>query len=483
MKLTFWGAAGTVTGSMHLVESGSKRILLDCGLYQGRRKDADRKNRHLPFPAPSIDAVILSHAHIDHSGNLPTLVRNGFAGPIFTTPATLDLCNWMLRDTAHIQEKDAEFLNKRLEKRKAMALDNGLAQPLYTMADAERTLPLFQGVPYHSPHMLDPGLTYVAYDAGHILGSSSIVLHEDRKGARVRLAYSGDVGRPDLPIIRDPETPPAAEYLILESTYGGRLHKDVTHVINKLADVVNRTARRGGRIIVPSFAVGRTQQLVLLLHQLANEKRIPSIPIFVDSPLAVNVTDVHRNHPECFDEETREYLLHGEDPFGFGRLRYIRDVEDSKKLNDLHGPFVVISASGMAEQGRILHHLRNNIEDPRNTVLITGFQARDTLGRKLIEKWPEVRIFGEPMRVRAEVASLDELSAHADYRELLEWIRPMAASLARVFLVHGEPEQSAHLAQLLRSEHHMDVVIPCAGQSFDLNLDETVNPSRSIYTE
>ena len=467
MKLTFWGAAGTVTGSMHLVESGGKRILLDCGLFQGRRKDADRINRNLPFPASSIDAVVLSHAHIDHCGNLPTLVKGGFSGPIFTTPATIDLCNWMLRDTAHIQEKDAEFLNKRLEKRKAKGLENGLVEPLYTMEEAERTLPLFQPFPYHSPHPLTPQLTYISYDAGHILGSSSVVLHDASNG-RVRLAFSGDVGRPNLPIIRDPETLPPVEYLILESTYGGRLHKSVSHVVNKLADVVNRTARRGGRIIVPSFAVGRTQQLVLLLHQLANEKRIPNIPIFVDSPLAINVTQVHRDHAECFNDEARGYLLQGQDPFGFSRLQYIREAADSKKLNDLHGPFVVISASGMAEQGRILHHLRNNIEDPRNTVLITGFQAQDTLGRKLVEKWPEVRIFGEPMRVRAEISSLDELSAHADQGELLEWIRPLAPSLRKVFLVHGEPQQAETFARLLHSTYNLDVAVPGPGQSFEL---------------
>ena len=467
MKLTFWGAAGTVTGSMHLLESGGKRILLDCGLFQGRRKDADRINRNLPFPGSSIDAVVLSHAHIDHSGNLPTLVRNGFSGPIFTTPATVDLCNWMLRDTAHIQEKDAEFLNKRLEHRKSHGQENGLVEPLYTMQDAERTLPLFHPVSYHSPQLLAPQLNYVPYDAGHILGSSSVVLHESSNG-RVRLAFSGDVGRPNLPIIRDPETLPAAEYLILESTYGGRLHKNVGHVVNKLADVVNRTARRGGRIIVPSFAVGRTQQLVLMLHQLANEKRIPNIPIFVDSPLSINVTQVHRDHPECFDEEAREYILHGEDPFGFSRLQYVRDAADSKKLNDLHGPFVVISASGMCEQGRILHHLRNNIEDPRNTVLITGFQAQDTLGRKLVEKWPEVRIFGEPMRVRAEISSLDELSAHADQSELMEWIRPLAPTLRKVFLVHGEPQQAQTFAKLLHSTYNLGVAIPGPGQSFEL---------------
>ncbi|MGD0497970.1 MAG: MBL fold metallo-hydrolase [Bryobacteraceae bacterium] len=468
MKVTFWGGAGEVTGSMHLVESGGKRILLDCGLHQGRRKDADRKNRELPFEGSSIDAVILSHAHIDHSGNLPTLVKRGFSGPIYSTPATIDLCGWMLRDTAHIQEKDAEFLNKRREHRKAHGLENGPVTPLFTMEDAERALPLFQPVPYHSPQTLSPGLAYVPYDAGHILGSSCVALREAGNGARVRLSFSGDVGRPNLPIIRDPEPMPPADYLIMESTYGGRLHKSVDHVVNKLADVVNRTAHRGGRIIVPAFAVGRTQQLVLLLHQLANEKRIPNIPIFVDSPLAMNVTQVHRDHAECFDDETRAYLLHGEDPFGFQRLTYVRESAESKKLNDLHGPYVVISASGMCEQGRILHHLMNNIADPRNTVLITGFQAADTLGRKLIDKWPEVRIFGEPMRVRAEISSLDELSGHADQAELMAWIKPLAPSLRKVFLVHGEPRQSQTLATLLEAEYGLDVTVPTPGQSFEI---------------
>jgi metallo-beta-lactamase family protein len=468
MRLTFWGAAGTVTGSMHLLETGGKRLLLDCGLYQGRRKDADQKNRHLPFPGSSIDAAILSHAHIDHSGNLPTLVKNGFSGPIYSTSATIDLCNWMLRDTAHIQEHDAEFLNRRMEHRRSAGLDNGVVQPLYTMADAEQTLPLFRPVPYHAPFTLAPGFVYEAYDAGHILGSSNIVLSDATGPSIVRLIFSGDIGRPNLPIIRDPEAMPPADYLIMESTYGGRLHKTVSHVVNKLADVVNRTARRGGRIIVPAFAVGRTQQLVLLLHQLADEQRIPNIPIFVDSPLAVNVTDVHRKHAECFDSETREYLERHEDPFGFRRLQYIREAAESKKLNDLHGPFVVISASGMCEQGRILHHLRNGIEDPRNTVLITGYQAPDTLGRKLVEKWPEVKIFGEPMRVRAEISSLDELSGHADQHELIEWLRPLAPSLRKVFLVHGEAGQSDILARRLRSDFGLDVAVPAPGQSFEL---------------
>ena len=468
MKLTFWGAAGAVTGSMHLVESGGKRFLLDCGLNQGRRKESDEKNRRLPFPASSIDGVVLSHAHIDHTGNLPTLVKNGFSGPIYTTPATVDLCGWMLRDTAHIQEHDAEFLNKRREHRKQKGLDNGPVVPLYTMHDAEATLPLFRPVSYHTPQALAPGLSYECHDAGHILGSSWVVLREVSSGSTVRLGFSGDLGRPGLPIIRDPEPLDPVDYLILESTYGGRLHKDAHHVVNKLADVVNRTAHRGGRIIVPAFAVGRTQQLVLLLHQLADQKRIPDIPIFVDSPLALNITQVHRDHPECFDDEARQFLFNHEDPFGFRRLKYVREAGESKKLNDLHGPFVVISASGMCEQGRILHHLRNGIEDPRNTVLITGFQAKDTLGRKLVEKWQEVLIFGEPMRVRAEISSLDELSGHADQRELMDWIAPRAASIRKVFLVHGEPEQSATLAKLLHSQYGLDAEPARPGQTFEL---------------
>jgi metallo-beta-lactamase family protein len=471
MKLTFWGATGEVTGSLHEVQADGKRYLLDCGLTQGRRKEAEQRNRHLPVPAAGVHAVLLSHAHIDHSGNLPSLVKNGFQGPIFTTPASVDLCNAMLRDTAHIQEKDAEFVNKR--RRRRAGRDNGVdeapVEPLYTMEDAERTLPLLQPVPYYTPKKLDDFLAYECYDAGHMLGSSVIILHYRNGGKRIRLAYSGDVGRPKLPIVRDPDVLPPAEYLIMESTYGNRFHKDEGAVADKLAGIVQRTCERGGKIIVPAFAVGRTQQLVLLLHQLANAGRIPKIPIFVDSPLAVDVTAVFRKHVECFDAETRQYLLDGEDPFGFERLRYIRDVADSMKLNDLRGPFVVVSASGMCEAGRILHHLRNNIEDPRNTILITGFQAANTLGRKLVENWQQVPIFGEPMRVRAEVAKLNELSGHADQGELLEWLKPLAPHLKRIFLVHGEPSQSAALKNAIEAEYGVETLIPTRGQSFLLD--------------
>lgn len=471
MKVTFWGAAQTVTGSMHEIQANGKRYLLDCGLYQGRRKEAATRNRDLPVPAGSVDAVILSHAHIDHSGNLPSLAKAGFQGPIYTTPPTADLCDAMLRDSAYLQQKDAAFLNKRRHRRKTVdpSAENGDIEPLYTMEDAERALKMFQPVPAYTPTRLDSVLSYESYNAGHMLGSTAVLLHQHSGEKRIRLIFSGDVGRPGSAIIRDPDVLPGVDYLIMESTYGDRLHKDTEAVSLKLAEIINRTCRRGGKIIVPAFAVGRTQQLVLLLHELSNQKKIPGIPIFVDSPLAVDVTKVFRKHSECFDAETRRYLLEGEDPFGFQRLRYLRDVSESKALNDLHGPFVVISASGMCEAGRILHHLKNSIEDARNTVLITGFQAEHTLGRKIVDKRPEVPIFGEPMRLRAEVAKLNELSGHADQRELLEWLKPMAQALKKIFLVHGEPAQSAALAGAIRQRYGTDTVIPERGQSFELN--------------
>ncbi len=471
MKVTFWGAAGTVTGSLHEVHAGGVHCLLDCGLYQGRRKETRERDLNLPVNPASLDAVLLSHAHIDHSGNLPSLAKFGYQGPVYSTPATVDLCGAMLRDSAHIQEKDAEFFNKRYCRRKRLeALNgNGRVEPLYTMEDAERLMPLLRPVSYHRPTPLSGELTFETFDAGHMLGSSAIVLRERRNGRETRLAFSGDVGRKGLPIIRDPEMLPPVDYLIMESTYGGRLHEREELLKDKLAAVITRTSGRGGKLIVPAFAVGRTQQLVLLVHELTLEGRIPRIPIYVDSPLAVNATEVYRNHPECFDREAREHFNNHRDPFGFGTLRYIRDVSESKALNDLRYPAMIISASGMCEAGRILHHLRNNIEDPRNTILIPGFQAEHTLGRKIVERNAEVPIFGEPMRLRAEVARLNALSGHADQQELLRWMKPLVPELKKVFLVHGEPAQSAALAEAIHEIFGVSAIVARRGESVSLS--------------
>ena len=472
MKLTFWGAAQTVTGSMHHLSVAGRDYLLDCGEFQGRRKEAAERNRHFPFPCKEISAVMLSHAHIDHSGNLPLLVKNGFRGPIYTSPATADLCHPMLADSASLQEKDAEFLNKRHMRRKALNVPglaaNGLVEPLYTVEDAEATFPLFHPVPMHTPTPVGPGVVYQSFEAGHIFGSTCMLLNLESEGKSVRLGFTGDLGRPGLPIIRDPEPLPPADYLIIESTYGDRIHEPIHSVSERLAEIVNHTYQRGGKMIVPAFAVGRTQQLVLLLHELINAKAIPAFPIFVDSPLAVNVTEVFRKHPELYDAEARAFESNHEDPFGFSRLTYVRDVNQSKALNDLHGPFMIISASGMCEGGRVLHHLKNNIGDPRNTILLTGYQAMNTLGRKIQERWKEVPIFGEPMPLRAEVCQLDALSGHADREEMLAWMKPLAAGLKRVFLVHGELDQQTAFAAAIRQRYQLDVVVPARGSSFEI---------------
>jgi len=472
MKLTFWGAAQVVTGSMHQLTVGDGCYLLDCGEYQGHRKEAADRNRNFPFPCKDVSAVMLSHAHIDHSGNLPLLVKNGFHGPIYTSSATADLCRPMLEDSASLQEHDAAFLNKRNLRRKSLNVPgmaaNGLIEPLYTTEDAEATFPLFHPVAMHTPTVVGPGVVYQSFEAGHMLGSTSMLLELESGGRKVRLVYTGDLGRPGLPIIRDPEPPPPADYLIMESTYGNRVHEPIQSVAAKLAEIVNRTYGRGGKMIVPAFAVGRTQQLVLMLHELIQANAIPRFPIFVDSPLAVNVTEVFRKHPELYDQEANVFTANHGDPFGFQLLTYVRDVNQSKALNDLHGPFMIVSASGMCEGGRVLHHLKNNIGDPRNTILLTGYQAEYTLGRKIEEQRSEVPIFGEPMRLRAEVEKLDALSGHADREEMLAWMKPMTGGVKKVFLVHGEPEQQTPFVAAIRERYGLEVVAPERGQSFDL---------------
>jgi metallo-beta-lactamase family protein len=471
MKLTFWGAAQVVTGSMHQLIINDQSYLLDCGQYQGRRKEAEARNKSFPFSAKDVSAVMLSHAHIDHSGNLPLLVKNGFHGSIYASPGTADLCKPMLMDSATLQEKDAEFINKRNMRRKSLKVhgnNDELVAPLYTVEDAEATFPLFRPTAMHTPARIGPGLSYQSFEAGHMLGSTSMLLELESAGRKVRLGFTGDLGRPGLPIIRDPEPLPPADYLIMESTYGDRVHEPIQSVETKLAEIVNRTYRRGGKMIVPAFAVGRAQQLVLMLHELINANSIPAFPIFVDSPLAVNVTEVFRAHPELFDEAATKFLAQHEDPFGFNRLTYVRDVNQSKALNDLHGPFMIISASGMCEGGRILHHLKNNVGDPRNTILLTGYQAENTLGRKIQERWEQIPIFGELMRLRADVEELDALSGHADREEMLAWMKALAPGLKKVFLVHGEPSQQDALQAAIRERLGLDVVVPQSGASFDL---------------
>jgi len=468
MKLQFFGAVRTVTGTMHLLETNGVRILLDCGLYQGPRQESFDRNRTLPFEAGTIDAMVLSHAHIDHSGNIPVLVRSGFSGDIYTTAASRDLCAAMLRDSAHIQEEDAAYVSKKRAKQGLPPIE-----PLYTTEDADRSLNHFVGLGYNRPLRIAPGITLTLYDAGHILGSAVVVLDVEEAGQKRRLVFTGDLGREGMPILRDPQPVEKANYLIIESTYGDRLHDPIETTDQALRNVVVETFQRGGKVIVPAFAVGRTQELVYALHRLMVARKLPSLPIFVDSPLALNVTEVFRMHPECFDGETRQFMSGGDgrDPFGFSRLTYVRSAEASKELNFVREPAIIISASGMAEAGRILHHLKNNIEDARSTVLIVGWQAPDTLGRRLVERQPVVKIFGEEYHVKAQVVTINGFSAHADRVELIDYARRLAnPGLKRVFVVHGEEPASLALAEGLAALVEGQVIVPRLGDAYTLSL-------------
>jgi metallo-beta-lactamase family protein len=465
MHLTFWGAARTVTGSMHLlVLPDGRQILLDCGLYQGRRAEANRINRELPFDAAAIDAVILSHAHIDHSGLLPRLWADGFRGRIYATHATRDLCEIMLADSAFIQESDASFFNRKIRKPGEPAVE-----PLYTAHDAEGVLKHFESVEYSAPFRPFDGVQVELRDAGHILGSATVTLTVASGGKTRRLGFTGDVGSPDRPILRDPAAMLDCDWLITESTYGGEKHAPPEDKRAHLRDVIARTASRGGRVIIPSFAVGRTQELAHALNDLWNADELPRIPVFVDSPLAVSATEIFRKHPECFDAETIELLRTDPDPFGFERLEYVRDVHRSKELNGMRVPMVIISASGMCEAGRILHHLRNNIEDPRNTVLIVGYMADHTLGKRIVERRETVNIFGHPHRLKAEVVVMNAFSAHADEPGMLDFIGKMDRErLQKVFLVHGAPQRQDAFAEALRQRGYRGVMAPERGESVAL---------------
>jgi metallo-beta-lactamase family protein len=458
--VTFWGAARSVTGSLHRVDACGQSLLLDCGLFQGPRAEMHRRNETFPFRPKDIDAVLLSHAHIDHCGNLPNLVKQGFAGPIYCTPATRALAAVMLGDAARIHAEDAAYLNRH------RARGEPKVEPLYDGRDVYRTLLRLEAVPYDTPTSVRPGLEATFVDAGHLLGSAMIHL---RIGPRERsLTFTGDLGRPGLPILRDPAPVPPADLLISECTYGGHTHEPVEETAEHLGEVVQRTAQRGGKVIIPAFSVGRTQTVVYYLHQLISAGRLPDLPVYVDSPMAVRATEVFRAHPECFDEPTRRLLADHPDLFGEQRIRYVDKVHESIALNDRPGPCVIISASGMCEAGRVLHHLKHNVEDPRSTVLIVGYQAEGTLGRRLVERRPEVRILGRTLALKAEVVVLNGLSSHADHDGLLRSLAPLAGTARQVRLVHGEPERAEALAEGLRAVGFADVVIPERGDSVTL---------------
>jgi len=465
MRITFFGAAQTVTGSQHLLEINGAKLLLDCGLFQGKRAESYERNRRLPFAAHQVQAMILSHAHIDHSGNLPNLVKSGFNGPIYATPATAHLTRIMLLDSAHIQEDDAGYLNRKRRKKGEPPVE-----PIYSSIDAARVAPYFTEIPYDQPFEPIPGVTARLIEAGHILGSAAICLDIEERKKRFRLWFSGDIGRPDLPIIRDPVLPEHADYLIMECTYGDKSHADPQQAYNELRETVQRTIKRGGKVIIPAFAVGRTQEIVYSLHRMINQGELTPLPVYVDSPLAVNVSEIFRQHPECFDEETRQLILNDRqhDLFGFRRLTYIRSVEESKALNDCHEPMVIISASGMAEAGRILHHLKNNIEDPRNTILIVSWQAPNTLGRRLAEQETRVRIFGEEYTRRAEVVTIGGYSAHAGQPHLLQYAKATADHAKQIFLVHGEPRGALPLIEKLKENGIKQVEYPALQQTIVL---------------
>ncbi len=454
MELEFYGAAREVTGSCHILRVNGHTVLLDCGMFQGRRIESDEKNRTLPVPIGEIDAVVLSHAHIDHSGRLPFLVSQGYDKTIWATPATRDLCAIMLADSAHIQEQDARFYAKRSKQ---------TVEPLYAMRDATRVQELMVGVPYGKTFDVVPGVQVSYVDAGHILGSASVIVDCSEKGVTRRLIFSADVGRYGLPIIRDPQPPAGGNIVVMESTYGNRDHPPVEDMRGALAKVVTETAARGGRILIPAFAVGRTQEIIYDLHILAREKRIPAIPIYVDSPLAIDTTSVFELHPELFDQ-TEEFVREVADLFRFDLVHYTRDVSESKALNSAQGPMIIIAASGMAEAGRIVHHLANGVSDPRNTVLIVGFQAEHTLGRRIVERRPMLKLLGEEQPLRADVVVLNGYSAHADRTELARWlgaVRKSSPALGTVYLVHGEADaQDALQAQLTGVGYKVEAPTP-----------------------
>jgi metallo-beta-lactamase family protein len=464
MRIHYLGATRTTTGSLYLLELNGRKVLMECGLFQGKRGESIERNRNFPFSPAEVDAVILSHAHIDHCGNLPNLCRQGFTGNIYCTFATRDLAAIMLEDSAEIQKDDAAFVSKKRGKQ-------GLppVEPLYTAADADLAVRQFVGVNYDRPMPVLDGLTVTWRDAGHILGSAQVVLDVRENGREFKYLFSGDVGRGSDDILRDPEPVDGVDYLQVESTYGAREHSPKANANEEVGRLVRETIENRGKVIIPSFSVGRTQQIVYTLHQLTLDGQLPRVPMYVDSPLSVNATEVYRLHPECFNESIYRFLRQKENPFGMENLTYIREVAHSMKLNELKDPAVIISASGMAEAGRIRHHLANNIGEPRNLILFIGYCAEHTLGAQILSGKNPVNIFGEPHLVRARIASLDSFSGHADKNELRRYVERIDGNIRKIAVIHGEETQALAFAETLRElQPKAEVIVPEQGQVQEL---------------
>lgn len=464
MKITSYGAALEVTGSQHLLEVNGKKVLLDCGLFQGHRKEAHEKNSEFLHDPSEVDVLVLSHAHIDHSGNIPRLVKKGFKGVVYCTEATKSLCDVMLYDSAYIQESDAEYMNKKHS-------DTQLEEvvPLYNAEDVDLALQSFKGMPYNEPFEVVEGVTVTYREAGHILGAAIVELDiEDKEGGRKKLVFSGDLGRWNLPILKDPHYVEEADYLLCESTYGDRTHSPIDEGMPALARVINRTIKRGGKIIIPAFALERSQELIYGLHILIHEEKIPNnLAIFLDSPLANAVTEVFKQHEELYDEKTKKHFKGDHNPFAMRQLKQVGDAEESKKLNQFIGPCIIISASGMCEAGRIRHHLKNNIEDHKNTIAIVGYMAENTLGRKIVDGEKSVKIYDEMYKVNAEVVILDAFSGHADMNDLDQWIKRISG-LKKVMLVHGEEDQSRPFAERIKEYTKAETIVMEPGVTIEL---------------
>ncbi|HWG59335.1 MAG TPA: MBL fold metallo-hydrolase [Candidatus Acidoferrales bacterium] len=462
-KITFLGAAGTVTGSKYLVEAGGKRLLVDCGLFEGSKELKERNWNRLPVDPAAIDWVLLTHAHMDHTGYLPKLVADGYRGPIYANPATRELCGLLLPDSAHIQEEDAKYAAKKGLK------NHDIAQPLYSAEDAQSALALFRDISRKDAFTISPEFSVKPHDAGHILGSTWLELTITENGKQTLVVFSGDLGRYDQPILRDPESPSRADYLLCESTYGDRDHP-AGSVPDMLAQVITRVAKRGGAIVIPSFAVGRTQTLMYYLRELEDQQRIPHLPVFVDSPMAINATDLYVRHCEDHDLDfSREEAKGKRDPLNMHEVHMTRTVEESKKINEMVSPCIIISASGMATGGRILHHLKRRLPDARCAVLLVGYQAQGSGGRALQDGAKYLRIHGEEVPVRAEVIDVGQLSAHAGQDELLRWLSGFSAAPRQTFLTHGEPNALEAFRAKITARFHWPVTIPAYLQTIELN--------------